>query len=1014
MGSLARCLPQLAAVLALAWGQNLDTQWPVKHSGPAGSMFGYSVALHREGSTNWLLVGAPKAQTPQPDVVQGGAVYKCPVAPLNSPGDCEQIPFDLTGHTVDARGDQVADKSHQWFGASLKSAGPDGRVVACAPRYTWFFTAEMKDEEREPVGHCYVSENNFSEFDEYAPCRTTDIKIWGCQAGFSAEITKDSNLLVMGAAGSFYLQGQIYVQNLVSNAAPLATPELPPTFDDSYSGFDVALGDFTGDSQPEYVVGAPRGNYLAGKVTIFDTELNELMELRGEQTFSYFGHTVVAEDLNGDGLDDVIVGAPLYSDRRTTVEKWEAGKVYIYYQNADHSFSEPSTITGEMIRSRLGSSIASLGDVNQDGYNDIAIGAPYQGEDQAGVVYIYYGTPNGLRLRSSQVLTPADFNLKNVTTFGFSLTGGLDMDENNYPDLLIGAENSDLAVLVRARPVISIAAVLSISPEGINLDNKSLILQDGTPVTSFEITSCFTYKGKHLPDTALIQYTLSLDTLQMVSPRALFAAGSAPGTNQDKTKMELTKESEYCRVSMAYVKPSIRDKLRPISVNLEYGLNTEDAVYQDYELQPFLSSESSSVTMKQVYINNNCADNVCIPDLEVKATTSTSELVIGSGDSILLNTIVLNKGEDAFLATLRVVVPTGVQFVRVERKQEDYSLTCSDDTEVNTIICDIGNPLRGRNQVDFGLKFSSFQLSGDKSSVAFAMSAMSENVEASTDKLVDNLVNITVGVRAEVDLVLLGRSIPAQVAYSPEGIDNPEIIKESEAGPQVVHVYEVSNAGPSDAGLITFDVSWPMLDADRNFLLYLIKVEPSSGSQCRVSGEVNPLNLTLEENNQANNVSGPNNASVEVQRQRRQADQPEQQVHTADCSTSNCLTISCTIQHLKGGQSEVIRFLARLWNNTLVETTFDRLVISSRGVAKVINLPYTIDPPELPQVMMEVSTIASPDEPVVKRVPIWIIIVAVIGGLLLLLIVILVLWKCGFFKRKKYSPIASDEKRADL
>ena len=43
------------------------------------------------------LIGAPKAQTSQPDVDEGGAVYKCPVEPLTNPGPCEQIPFDLTG-----------------------------------------------------------------------------------------------------------------------------------------------------------------------------------------------------------------------------------------------------------------------------------------------------------------------------------------------------------------------------------------------------------------------------------------------------------------------------------------------------------------------------------------------------------------------------------------------------------------------------------------------------------------------------------------------------------------------------------------------------------------------------------------------------------------------------------------------------------------------------------------------------------------------------------------------------
>ena len=42
-------------------------------------------------------MGAPRAQTNQPDVEEGGAVYKCPVSPVGNPGDCEEIVFDATG-----------------------------------------------------------------------------------------------------------------------------------------------------------------------------------------------------------------------------------------------------------------------------------------------------------------------------------------------------------------------------------------------------------------------------------------------------------------------------------------------------------------------------------------------------------------------------------------------------------------------------------------------------------------------------------------------------------------------------------------------------------------------------------------------------------------------------------------------------------------------------------------------------------------------------------------------------
>ena len=147
---------------------NIDNQSDVVQSGPDDYYFGYSVALHRDRSVNWLLVGAPKAQTEQPGTIQSGAVYKC--AP-SSASACKQIPFDLNGSSViDLRGErnQSDDKSRQWFGASLQSATENGSIVACAPRYVYYSPNLRR---RDPVGTCFVSRGSFDGFLDYSPCR---------------------------------------------------------------------------------------------------------------------------------------------------------------------------------------------------------------------------------------------------------------------------------------------------------------------------------------------------------------------------------------------------------------------------------------------------------------------------------------------------------------------------------------------------------------------------------------------------------------------------------------------------------------------------------------------------------------------------------------------------------------------------------------------------------------------------------------------------------------------------
>jgi integrin alpha 7 len=80
--------------------------------------------------------------------------------------------------------------------------------------------------------------------------------------------------------------------------------------------------------------------------------------------------------------------------------------------------------------------------LNRDGCEDIAIGSPYEGQ---GVVYIHMGDrKTGLLLKPDQVIL-AEALPMTLKTFGYSLSGGVDLDGNGYPDLLVGAyENVSL------------------------------------------------------------------------------------------------------------------------------------------------------------------------------------------------------------------------------------------------------------------------------------------------------------------------------------------------------------------------------------------------------------------------------------------------------------------------------------------------------------------------------------------------------------------------------------------
>lgn len=144
------------------------------------------------------------------------------------------------------------------------------------------------------------------------------------------------------------------------------------------------------------------------------------------------------------------------------------------------------TLTGK-IESRFGLAMGNLGDINQDMCDDIAIGAPYEG---AGAVYIYLGSEKGLSSEPSQVIRPSGLGIapNKIVTFGISLSGGVDLDGNEYPDLLVGAYDSAAVVVLLARPIIKIKTEI----HGIELNN----INPEEPGCSSDPTSNLTWYKK--------------------------------------------------------------------------------------------------------------------------------------------------------------------------------------------------------------------------------------------------------------------------------------------------------------------------------------------------------------------------------------------------------------------------------------------------------------------------------------------------------------------------------------
>ncbi len=219
--------------------------------------------------------------------------------------------------------------------------------------------------------------------------------VLGTDAGFAAEV----DLGALDGSNGFRLNG---------------------ISEDDASGYSVsAAGDVNGDGIDDLIVGAisgdPGGRSAAGEsYVVFGSDAgfaavrdfsgmdgSDGFRINGLEAEDFSGWSVSsAGDVNGDGIDDLIVGAYFASpDGRS-----RAGASYVVF-GADTGFApylELSTIDGnngfviygESADDESGYSVSAAGDLNGDGYDDLIVGAPYadpDGRDGAGTSYVIFG-----------------------------------------------------------------------------------------------------------------------------------------------------------------------------------------------------------------------------------------------------------------------------------------------------------------------------------------------------------------------------------------------------------------------------------------------------------------------------------------------------------------------------------------------------------------------------------------------------------------------------------------------
>ncbi|XP_066582926.1 integrin alpha-PS2 isoform X2 [Prorops nasuta] len=851
---------------------NIETKHYAVYRNEASSMFGFSVTVYRDKyGRGWTIVGAPEAETTQAGVYRGGAVYRCDIA---TDDRCEIIHFDDKGNnhvrnpSVPENLSQIDNKTLQWFGATVSASINDGGpILACAPRYIWFSVSQPRLEvddyrkesvvgnRREPVGTCWVVSNNFNDSQEFSPCRT---RYWGyhrqgsCQAGLGASMSKNGERLFIGAPGSWYWQGQAFSQSLSNRARVMFTKEGPANEDDSYMGYAVATGDFVGNGDSGTAVGVPRGSGLRGKVVLFTSNMTNYQNVSGEQMGAYFGYSVASGDIDGDGLDDLIVGAPMYTVPENPEMTIETGRVYVFYQgNGPEKLRKVDTRDGESNRGRFGLSLASLGDLDHDGFGDIAVGAPYAGPNGRGAVYIYHGSRTGIMEKYSQVIHAEDLD-NPVETFGFSVAGGLDLDGNHYPDLVVGAYESSAAMFFRARPVIKMDSFVIFESESklISLERHNCVLTDGTAVTCLPLKACFKYSGDGVLSRHNFDIQYVLDVKKTKSPRMFFL--ELEGRNTMNHTITVEKDLQFCRTVKVYVTPNIRDKLTSLDAEMRMSLAEErqpDGRRRDprIPLRPVLGATTSR--KDSLAIRKNCGpDNICIPDLSMTVKPNVARYLLGSEKTLELDVLVRNEGEDAFESTYNLKLPAGINYIKIERLDKtEVPVQCSapKQSNNNTLKCDIGNPLPQKLLVHFKVLLQPVTSHSMNPLYEFDMDVNTTNPE-NTDTIRDNTQHISLPIWIETELLVEGESKPKDLYYNPDNYTAVNITTEMEFGPAVTHNYTIRNQGPSNIIEAEAFLIWPAQTLAGDELLYLLEQPETSGPIACEPANANYLSLKLD------------------------------------------------------------------------------------------------------------------------------------------------------------------------
>ncbi len=392
-------------------------------------------------------------------IIQGDAAYDWAGRSVSSAGDVNGDGIDdvIVGAPRGDDGGRDAGEAYVIYGVAGNTRGTVGLSALTAAQ--GFII--QGDAERDFAGFSVSSADDVNG-------DGIDDLIVGAPFGENGGTNAGEAYVIYGVAGA--ARGRVDLTGLTAAQGFIIQGDT--AFDQAGRSVSSA-GDVNGDGIDDLIVGAPYGGdggmdageayviYGVAGSTRGTVDLSALTAaqgfiIQGDAAFNQAGRSVsLAGDVNGDGIDDLIVGAPFGYYGSTN-----AGEAYVIYGEAGDTrgaldltgltAAQGFVIQGDVAGDQAGLSVASAGDVNGDGIGDLIVGAPGSddGGDLAGEAYVVYGVAGSTRgtLDLTGLTAAQGFIIQGDAAgdqAGFSVSAAGDVNGDGIDDLIVGAPYGD-------------------------------------------------------------------------------------------------------------------------------------------------------------------------------------------------------------------------------------------------------------------------------------------------------------------------------------------------------------------------------------------------------------------------------------------------------------------------------------------------------------------------------------------------------------------------------------------